>query len=567
MKYAIMGFNQTVMMHHDLNLTLSDLLILRWFVDFEKSGKMIKYIHENEAFFNIRIDGVLRDIPMYFESKSGVHKILKKLISLKILKRITVKNGTGTYGYYNYDEMYYELIKKQHELCEKYEKDQLDEGIYVERGGCVLQDTRYVPADTRYVPQESPNNQSINNTSTITGFNKLNPRHLEKPNANSDDMDIISTEENNDSSGNKINNDLSTLDQDSILESEVIGLDSESLEIIHDIYDLFEIKKTRLPKDPSSTNLTKTVKTLVHIINSIRSGSFLQEFPLSKDWMDSNGIDPQELSTPFTSFSKARRFILETTKAYTESIKSNRMKPLQFFWSDRGPGGDQVPAHSMFAKYTAKDSSSEVEAKISKIKERMEKSLAEMGEKVHNAFEKEFNIQIKPHERIRFWQGWQKLIKFYEKHEELLTLANTSKSRFKSMFSGTERFLRSLMEWILGESGLPFYPGILETHGIPWQKFVDQMKRDHGFNFAVVNLSDTEKGEALFSLRSKKRESTRSQRLDRMIRELSEKYEEEGLGYMEAEAKAQKEAESRLLGEDMEWSEKQERLLCKGRLI
>ena len=98
MKYNISGFDQTAMI--ELGLNADDLNILRWFIDFKDSGKMLKeyFIEENCFYYWINYNGLIEAFPYLFVNcnteetkKKKLQRLLNGNIS-KILKKKLIKN-------------------------------------------------------------------------------------------------------------------------------------------------------------------------------------------------------------------------------------------------------------------------------------------------------------------------------------------------------------------------------------------------------------------------------------------------------------------------------------------
>ena len=107
MKYTIEGFNQAKAV--ELELCVADLIILRWFVDFSGTDKMVKRIIDNTEYFWIKYDGILEDLPILAITKDTRYRRLKGLVEKGILEHITVKEA-GTYSFYKLGKKYLELI-------------------------------------------------------------------------------------------------------------------------------------------------------------------------------------------------------------------------------------------------------------------------------------------------------------------------------------------------------------------------------------------------------------------------------------------------------------------------
>ena len=125
MKYNISGFDQTAMI--ELGLNADDLNILRWFIDFKDSGKMLKeyFIEENCFYYWINYNGLIEAFPYLFVNcnteetkKKKLQRLLNGNIS-KILKKKLIKNKKGTYTFFALNEINYQkLLRVKHESCE-----------------------------------------------------------------------------------------------------------------------------------------------------------------------------------------------------------------------------------------------------------------------------------------------------------------------------------------------------------------------------------------------------------------------------------------------------------------
>ena len=118
MKYSIEGFNQRAVLSFRkevvegnrkivLKLDITDLVILRWFVDF--FPKMKKYTEANVQYAWVHYDSVLEDIPLLQIGKIPLYRRLQKMVSLGILTHKHVKVN-GSFSYYGFGENYIKLI-------------------------------------------------------------------------------------------------------------------------------------------------------------------------------------------------------------------------------------------------------------------------------------------------------------------------------------------------------------------------------------------------------------------------------------------------------------------------
>lgn len=108
MKFTINGFSQKKLLEFSLDAT--DALLLRYFIDFRDSGEMLKEIVNNETYYWLRYDGIIKELPILNLSKpDSVYRRFKKMSKAGVLKHKTVKRN-GTYSYFNIGPKYIALI-------------------------------------------------------------------------------------------------------------------------------------------------------------------------------------------------------------------------------------------------------------------------------------------------------------------------------------------------------------------------------------------------------------------------------------------------------------------------
>ena len=83
MKYTIEGFNQAKAV--ELGLCVADLIILRWFVDFAGTDKMLKRNIEGTEYYWIKYEGLLEDLPILSITKDTLYRRLKGLVKRLVL--------------------------------------------------------------------------------------------------------------------------------------------------------------------------------------------------------------------------------------------------------------------------------------------------------------------------------------------------------------------------------------------------------------------------------------------------------------------------------------------------
>lgn len=108
MKFTYLGFSQQVAV--DKGLDLIDLAILRYFIDFKDSGKMVTEVIENEPYYWVKYESIIESNPIFnIKSKESVARRMKKLVDKNILKR-HIKKVNGTFIFFSVGEKYKELI-------------------------------------------------------------------------------------------------------------------------------------------------------------------------------------------------------------------------------------------------------------------------------------------------------------------------------------------------------------------------------------------------------------------------------------------------------------------------
>lgn len=121
MKFTILGFNQKVALN--LNLDITDLLILRWFIDFYHSEKMVKMNVDGEEYVWVSYSKIIQDMPILNMQKVALARRYKKLCDVGIMKHKTLKEN-GTFSLYKLTNKYEQLISDTEEYegsTQKYE--------------------------------------------------------------------------------------------------------------------------------------------------------------------------------------------------------------------------------------------------------------------------------------------------------------------------------------------------------------------------------------------------------------------------------------------------------------
>lgn len=127
MKYSILGFSQEkviaitkVVEGKEYRIDVTDLLILQEMADFMNRKKIIKHIIDDEEYFSIRYDAILKDLPILDIGKRALRDRIEKICLLGILERQVIKDSTGSWAVFKLTEKYEGLI---------YDDGKFDEGV------------------------------------------------------------------------------------------------------------------------------------------------------------------------------------------------------------------------------------------------------------------------------------------------------------------------------------------------------------------------------------------------------------------------------------------------------
>lgn len=122
MRYTIEGFSQTEAIKFRrmeivngkekvVTLDCTDLVILRWFVDFWPNMMKVEIGGQQYAWLSYK--AAIEDMPLLGIKKGMFALRLKKLVDFGILSHQTVKNG-GTFSYYGFGPEYMRLVNTNH---------------------------------------------------------------------------------------------------------------------------------------------------------------------------------------------------------------------------------------------------------------------------------------------------------------------------------------------------------------------------------------------------------------------------------------------------------------------
>ena len=119
MKYTISGFSQQKALQFkkivsdksgkekEIKVDCTDLLILRWFVDFYP--KMMKVEIDGSQYAWVEYQKILQDLPLLDIKKQALFDRFQKMCEFEILTHRTIKAG-GSFSYYGFGNMYSALI-------------------------------------------------------------------------------------------------------------------------------------------------------------------------------------------------------------------------------------------------------------------------------------------------------------------------------------------------------------------------------------------------------------------------------------------------------------------------
>lgn len=110
MKYSIEGFGQERAV--ELGLTAEDLVLLRWFVDFYGTGKMVKHLLPDGVYAWVNYKTVLEQLPIIKCNKRNLATRFERLVAAGVLTHKTIKQG-GTFAVYGFGPKYDGLIYEQ----------------------------------------------------------------------------------------------------------------------------------------------------------------------------------------------------------------------------------------------------------------------------------------------------------------------------------------------------------------------------------------------------------------------------------------------------------------------
>ena len=107
MKYTVLGFSQQRLM--ELGLGMDEAMILRWFIDYQATGKMRKMTIDGVGWVWVNYAGVLGDIPIVGGSAKTISRRFEKLEASGVMEHTTLREG-GTFSCYRINEAVYATL-------------------------------------------------------------------------------------------------------------------------------------------------------------------------------------------------------------------------------------------------------------------------------------------------------------------------------------------------------------------------------------------------------------------------------------------------------------------------
>ena len=187
MKYTIHGFSQAFAMTLKQTVTengktkqtkidCTDLLILRWFVDFFPRTKKMYIDGEQYAFVTHGM--IIEDLPLLDITKRACIERMQKLVKFDILKYHLLKQG-GTYSLYAFGNKYENLIINKTQELESGDVRSTDTGVYVQTAeGHTFEQQRGIRSTDTGVYVQPTNKYSSTNsyTNSYTNYNNMSDK-------------------------------------------------------------------------------------------------------------------------------------------------------------------------------------------------------------------------------------------------------------------------------------------------------------------------------------------------------------------------------------------------------
>lgn len=108
MKYTILGFSQEKLT--EFGLDLKDAMILRWFVDFYHTGKMVEVFHDEKCYVWVKYQAIIDDLPILnITNREIIARHFSKLENCGLFEKYVKKQG-GTFVCFKLIPEKYELL-------------------------------------------------------------------------------------------------------------------------------------------------------------------------------------------------------------------------------------------------------------------------------------------------------------------------------------------------------------------------------------------------------------------------------------------------------------------------
>ena len=109
MKLSILDYHQKIAVAYELDM--NDLILLRWFVDFRNTDRMVEEIFEGITYYWVKYEKVIEDLPIWkISNKIALRRRFKKLCDCNVLEFRLEKNSKGTFTYYRTGVAYKTLL-------------------------------------------------------------------------------------------------------------------------------------------------------------------------------------------------------------------------------------------------------------------------------------------------------------------------------------------------------------------------------------------------------------------------------------------------------------------------
>lgn len=115
MRSYLMGFKQKVAI--ELNVKADELIVLRYFVDFQGTGVMKHEMINGKVYHWLSYKKVMEDLPIInINTNKGIAKRFDRLAEVGLLEKEVIKNAKGTFTYFRLGENYLSLIENDKDI-------------------------------------------------------------------------------------------------------------------------------------------------------------------------------------------------------------------------------------------------------------------------------------------------------------------------------------------------------------------------------------------------------------------------------------------------------------------